>query len=72
MNKNEKQISDLCNLIEGWTFRFDEISPNYYRIEGSDKFGHLVSRTCSEPELVSTLEACINDARDIQKQIQEK
>ena len=66
------QKSNLNNLVEGWQFSLAEISPNYYRIEGKDKSGHSVSRTCSEIEINETLEKCANDARDIQKQIQEK
>jgi hypothetical protein len=72
---NEKrkihQSSNLNNLVEGWIFNFIEVSPNYYRIEGKDKWGHSVSRTCSEMALDETLEKCSDDARDIQKQIQE-
>ena len=66
------QNSRFDNLVEGWQFRLDEISANYYRIEGKDSGGHSVSRTCSEIEINETLEKCANDARDIQKQIQEK
>jgi hypothetical protein len=67
-NKNSR----LDNLVKGWHFSLDEISPNYYRIEGKDKWGHSVSRTCSEIEIKETLEKCANDARNIQKQLQEK
>ena len=66
------QNSRLDKLVKGWYFSLDEISPNYYRIEGKDKWGHSVSRTCSEMEIEDTLEKCANDARDIQKQLQEK
>ena len=68
----ENQNSKFNNLVEGWQFSLDEISPNYYRVEGKDKWGHSVSRTCSEMEIKETLEKCANDARDIQKQLQEK
>jgi hypothetical protein len=73
---NEQEIANqnsrFNNLVEGWQFSLDEISANYYRIEGKDKWGHSVSRTCSEIEINETLEKCAKDARDIQKQIQEK
>ena len=73
---NEQEIANknsrFNNLVEGWQFSLNEISPNYYRIEGKDKLGHSVSRACSEIEINETLEKCANDARDIQKQIQEK
>lgn len=70
---NEQEIanqnSKFNNLVKGWQFSLDEISANYYRIEGKDKWGHTVSRTCSEIEINETLEKCAKDARDIQKQI---
>jgi hypothetical protein len=65
-------VKDLNNLVEGWKFELIEVSPYYYRIEGKNKLGNSVSRTCSEMELDETLEKCANDARDIEKQIQEK
>lgn len=74
MNNGKRKMhqnSNLNNLVEGWIFNFIEVSPNYYRIEGKDKWGHFVSRTCSEMELDETLEKCLDDARAIQKQIQE-
>jgi hypothetical protein len=65
-------MKNLNNLVAGWTFELIEVSPYYYRIEGKNNLGNSVSRTCSEMELDETLEKCANDARDIQKQIQEK
>ena len=58
--------------MDGWKFELIEASANYYRIEGKNKLGISVSRTYSEMELDETLEKCANDARDIEKQIQEK
>ena len=73
---NEQEISNqnsrFNNLVEGWHFSLNEISPNYYRIEGKDNWGYKVSRTCSEMDIKETIEKCANDARDIQKQLQEK
>jgi len=70
--KIQNQTPNLDSLVEGWQFRLTEISPNYYQIEGHDKWGHTVSRSCSETEINETLKKCADDARDIQKQIQEK
>ncbi len=65
-------MKNLNNLVEGWRFELIELSPNYYRIEGKNNLGNTISRTCSELELDETLEKCANDARDIQKQVQDK
>jgi hypothetical protein len=65
-------MKNLNNLVEEWKFELIEVSPSYYRIEGKNNLGNSVSRTCSEMELDETLEKCADDARDIQKQIQEK
>jgi len=62
----------IKDLIEGWHFRYHEISNGAYRVEGIDKWGHTVSRTCSDPELEKTLKLCANDALEIEKEIREK
>jgi hypothetical protein len=72
IKKTTDPSPSLSTLLEGWQFRIDEISPNYFRVEGKSNWGHSISRTCQEIDLKATLEACVHDARDIQKQIQEK
>ena len=72
---NEETLISLYkfnDLVDGWHFRLIEISNGAYRVEGIDKWGHSVSRTCSDPELTTTLEACAHDAREIIKQLQEQ
>jgi hypothetical protein len=61
----------INDLVEGWYFRFTEISNGAYRVEGIDKWGHSVSRQCSEPALDATLKACANDAQGIEKQLKD-
>jgi hypothetical protein len=60
---------EISAIVDG--FEPIEVSPNHYQIEGNDESGHSVSRSCSEFEIKETLEKCANDARDIQKQVQE-
>jgi hypothetical protein len=67
-----KKVYQFTNLLEGWYFRYIEISNCAYRVEGINRWGNTVSRTCSDPELDVTLQACVNDAREIEKQLQEK
>jgi hypothetical protein len=62
----------IKDVVEGWHFRFHEISNGAYRVEGIDKWGHSVSRTCSDPELDVTLKLCANDVREIDNQLRNK
>ena len=75
MKRIVEPLSDLTlslypikDAVTGWHFRFHEISNGGYRVEGIDKWGHSVSRTCSDPELDATLKLCANDAREIDNQ----
>ena len=72
---NEETLNSIYqynDLVEGWHFRYIEISNGVYQVQGVDKWGHSVSRTCTESELQATLEACANDARGVIRQLQEK
>jgi len=40
----------LKGIVDGWSFRVDEISQGYYRIEGMDRFGRIISRDGINPE----------------------
>jgi hypothetical protein len=62
----------IKDLVDGWYFRLSEISNGAYQVEGIDKWGHSVSRQCSEPALDATLKACANDAQEIEKQLKDK
>jgi hypothetical protein len=55
-----KTIDDLVN---GWSFRVDEVSSNVYKIDGIDKKGNRVSNYGVDAEKV--LSACIRDAQRI-------
>jgi hypothetical protein len=59
----------VTNLLEGWYFRYYEISNGVYRVEGINRWGNTVSRTCADPELEATLHTCADDAREIEKQL---
>ena len=66
MTLNSYPIKDL---VEGWHFKITEISYGAYRIEGIDKWGHSVSRTCSELELDAAFKLCAKDANEIDIQL---
>jgi hypothetical protein len=51
------------NFIDGWEFRFDEISQGYYRVEGIDQWGHSVSRDGIDPDQL--LGACVADILEL-------
>jgi hypothetical protein len=59
----------IKDLLEGWYFRVTEISNGTYQVQGMDKWGHSVSRQCSDPEIDATLKACADDAQEIEKQL---
>ncbi|MBN2388890.1 MAG: hypothetical protein JXB85_17875 [Anaerolineales bacterium] len=59
----------ITGLMDGWYFRYDEISKGTYRIEGIDELGHSVARTCRENELDATLKACAREARAMEARI---
>ena len=65
-------IYPIKDVIEGWHFKINEISNGAYRIEGINKWGNTISRTCSDPELDATLKLCANDAREIDNQLKDK
>ena len=46
----------ITNIGKGWFFRVDEISQGYYRVEGVDRYGRVVSKDGIDPELL--LEEC--------------
>jgi hypothetical protein len=58
----------LDNLVEGWSFRIDEVSSNVYRVEGTDTQGHHASSHGTEPEEV--LLQCIKNAHRISHRTQ--
>ncbi|QRN84087.1 hypothetical protein JR338_04905 [Chloroflexota bacterium] len=51
--------------VDGWAFRIDEISQGYYRVEGMDRYGRIVSRDGIDPD--ELLEQCVNDVKKIMK-----
>ena len=56
----------IDELVEGWSFRIEEISSNVYKVDGIDKEGHRVSGYDIDPEKVLT--QCVKDAQRIIQQ----
>jgi hypothetical protein len=74
MKKTVKRLSDdelknypIVDLVDGWFFRIQEISYGAFRVDGVDRWGRLVSREGSDNEIEELLNACANDARELNK-----
>ena len=53
---NGNMTYPLQKLVDGWEFHITEISQGYYRVEGINKTGTIVSRDGIDPdELVKSL-----------------
>ena len=55
----------ISNISEGWFFRVEEISQGYYRVEGVDRFGRVVSKEGINPELL--LEECKKYLQEVEE-----
>lgn len=64
-NKEEFINFPITNIRKGWFFRVDEISQGYYRVEGVDRFGRVVSKEGIDPELL--LEECKNYIQEVEE-----
>ena len=54
----------ISNVVEGWFFRVEEITPGYYRVSGIDEWGRTVSRDGIDPdELMVDLDKDIHELR---------
>ena len=54
----------ITGLVDGWYFRQREVSAGCYVVEGSDVYGHTISRqTAGDPDAV--LAECVEFARSI-------
>jgi hypothetical protein len=42
----------IDDLVDGWSFRIDEVSPYVFKVDGEDKIGHHVSSIGTDPEQV--------------------
>ena len=49
------------NLVEGWFFRVNEVSPCHYMAAGTDLWGRVVSASGDDPERV--VANCVRFAR---------
>ncbi len=68
---SEKYVKEypISGLLDGWFFRYQEIAPGVFLLEGIDEEGHSVSRICSEREIDVALKSCAKDAREIEYQL---
>ena len=55
----ELRAYPLTNIVDGWFFKINEISQGYYRVEGIDRWGRIVSRDGIDPD--ELLDACKKD-----------
>lgn len=53
----------IDDLVEGWTFRVEEVSSNVYKIDGWDSKANYVSSVGSDP--IRVLEKCVEQTRHI-------
>jgi hypothetical protein len=72
LSETTLSLYPIKDLVEGWHFKMNEISNGAYRIEGIDRWGHSVSRVCSEFALDETLRLCAKDANEIDAQLRQK
>jgi hypothetical protein len=40
----------IANVVEGWFFQVKEVSNGVYRVQGTDRWTHTVTRTGEDPE----------------------
>jgi hypothetical protein len=62
--RNNKELLSypIKDIVDGWLFRIEEISQGYYRVEGIDAWGHIVSREGIDPDqLLNELKADIRE-----------
>ena len=57
----------LHGQVQGWFFRQREISNGAWLVEGSDRWGRLLSRTGGDPE--SLLAKLVDEAEEINRAV---
>jgi len=60
-------IGNATEILPGWTFTFDEVSNNIYRVTLTDKFGRQTSTT--DTDLEQAIKTCESYAFEIERQI---
>lgn len=55
----------ITDLVDGWSFRIDEVSSNMYKMEGQDEAGHHVMNFGADYE--SVVLKSIEQARNLAK-----
>jgi len=71
---NDQDLTNypIADLVDGWFFRIQEISFGAFKVEGIDRWGRIVSHEASDNELDDLLQACANNAREINKELKNK
>ena len=62
-NDEELTLYPITGKVQSWYFRINEISQGYYRVEGVDKWGRIVSRDGADPDELPEL--CADDVKEI-------
>ncbi len=57
----------IVDLVDGWFFRYTEMTACNYLVEGTDLWGRTVCRNGGDPEAL--LAQCAQDAMQIEKEI---
>jgi hypothetical protein len=57
----------IAGVVNGWFFRSKEVSPGVYRVDGTDLWGRVVSRSGIDPDAL--LAECAADAREINQRV---
>jgi hypothetical protein len=57
----------IQGLVPGWYFRKDEVSNGHWIVEGTDRWGRLVSASGEDSE--SLLLQCVDSAKELERQI---
>ena len=56
----------IGGLVEDWFFRVEEQSPGHFLVEGTDRWGRLISGSApGDPE--ATLRECVVEAQNISR-----
>nr|WP_320012429.1 hypothetical protein [uncultured Desulfobulbus sp.] len=53
----------LKSNVQGWYFRISEIANNAYQVEGTDRFGRIVSRQGDNPD--ELIQSCEEYAKEL-------
>ena len=60
-----EELSDypITDLVDGWYFKVEEVTPGGYLVEGKDPWGRVVSRMGADPDIL--VNACRSDIKEL-------